>query len=109
MEPEARGAREEQAPLSRPRPALQRVFIDENIYRFPRKETLKLPAEQPSPIEVEDLSVTESGEVPSRPGFDTDRERKALFFKDRKDLARGIILAEVLGPPLSKRKKRGFV
>ncbi len=30
------------------------------------------------------------------------------LFNSREDLAKGIILAEVLGPPLSRKKRRGF-
>ena len=111
LDPGAEEPREDRSPFPPARPARQRVLIDENIYRFPKKESVRPKApkyrEEPSPIEAEEIAAPEMQALDSSPK--AGRAKEHVLFKERSDLARGIILAEVLGPPLSKRKKRGFV
>lgn len=93
-------------PEARPGTGRRRIFLED--FRFPRKEEVKAPAfrEEPAAIEKQEIGVKRM--TPS-PAPTAAPDKRLELFKAKSDLARGIILAEVLGPPLSKRKKRGFV
>ncbi len=108
LDPETQGGQE---PFPVPRPARRTIFTEDSIYMFPKKK--KEPA-SPAPqrdsarkrAEEKPAPVREARERLSAP---VKQEGFGDLFKDRNDLARGIILAEVLGPPVSKRKNRGFI
>jgi hypothetical protein len=94
-------------PAARP---VRRNIFDETIYMFPKQRK----APDPAPVEREEPVVKRKEpvvvrEVPERALSHGQAGRMQGLFQDRNELARGIILAEILGPPLSKRKKRGFI
>ena len=124
----ARQKRQQQAPPMRPkRPTLEgepqetpgpgpaarpvrRNIFDETIYMFPkqRKAPDPAPVKRQEPVKAERRAPA-AREEPKAAPVCVQKSRGQGLFQDRDELARGIILAEILGPPLSKRKKRGFI
>jgi hypothetical protein len=121
----AKGKRQPQAPPMRPqRPTLEagpepsgpapaarparRTIFDEAIYMFPKQRIAPDPApvKRQEPVAADPVVMRE--EPQKAPGH-VPKCRVRGLLQDRDELARGIILAEVLGPPLSKRKDRGFI
>lgn len=112
LDPEREESREDTDFFPPERPARKRVTFDDSIFRFPGREPDKPRARREKPPEVKDHEIKAPGRVKrAAVRFPQAGQGKLqnLFFEDREELARGIILTEVLGPPLSKRKKRGFV
>lgn len=111
LDPEGEESREDTDFFPPERPARKRVLFDDTLYKFGR-EPARPRARREKPPEVKDPEIKAPGRVkPAALRFPQAGQGKLqnLFFEDREELARGIILTEVLGPPLSKRKKRGFV
>jgi hypothetical protein len=96
------------APASRPG---RRNIFDETIYMFPKKRVERDPdpVQRQEPVETKRRDPAATKEEPKAAPVCVQEGRGLGLFQDRDELARGIILAEVLGPPLSKRKKRGFI
>lgn len=97
------------APTSRP--ARRTIFSDDTVYMFPKQRK----APEPVPLQREEIfepireePVMPADEVQKSPCYVQEGSGHGLF-KEKNELVRGIILAEILGPPLSKRKNRGFI